>query len=248
MQNNTPGQGRIRELRAMSYDKYLQTPEWAHKRDQALERDDYRCRACNIDKKLQVHHRTYARRGNEDLNDLTTLCESCHEHFHRKISQMEIMGRTYEAPHEPVTKETQAQKLEDYLIGLLIQNPSLQPYVAGLLSGDDFISANTSALYRLLGSGQPFEQCVPSELKIAMSRAIDVFNADPLVEGDRQIKSVVRLAAQIKCDHLLRKHEGLRIRLREAANEGDRITERQLREEMQEIKKLQRTLYLSGGR
>jgi len=85
----TPAQQRLLELRTMPYEEYLQTPEWRQKREQALVRDNYCCRLCNSDERLHVHHQTYERRGNEDLEDLTTLCEECHERFHRKINQAE---------------------------------------------------------------------------------------------------------------------------------------------------------------
>src|SRR5438105_12217028 len=107
---------RLMQLRTMPYPEYLKTPEWDEKRESVLDRDDYRCRLCNSDEKLQIHHRTYIRRGNEDLNDLTTLCESCHEHFHKKQSHDDIMGRTYVAPS---TKEPNKLGWEDRLMGLL---------------------------------------------------------------------------------------------------------------------------------
>lgn len=62
---------RFIQLRTMPYEDYLKTSEWLAIRDQALYRDGHRCRACNSDKDLNVHHRTYERRGCEDLNDLS---------------------------------------------------------------------------------------------------------------------------------------------------------------------------------
>lgn len=72
MITNQPTPERLAELRTMPYGEYLQTPEWRQKREQALERDNYCCRLCNSDERLHVHHRTYERRGNESLEDLTT--------------------------------------------------------------------------------------------------------------------------------------------------------------------------------
>jgi len=74
----------------MSYQEYLQTPEWAAKRQQILIRDEHRCRVCNGGEQLNVHHRTYERRGDEDLNDLTTLCQPCHEYFHNRKEQVSL--------------------------------------------------------------------------------------------------------------------------------------------------------------
>jgi 5-methylcytosine-specific restriction endonuclease McrA len=76
------GQEFVDRLAAMPYRDYLRTPEWRAVRERALMRDGHRCRLCNAPDNLNVHHRTYARRGDESLEDLTTLCRGCHEHFH----------------------------------------------------------------------------------------------------------------------------------------------------------------------
>src|ERR1043166_4266602 len=51
---------------------------WRDIREQCLARDNYRCRLCNSPDALQAHHRTYAHFEKETLDDLTTLCEPCH--------------------------------------------------------------------------------------------------------------------------------------------------------------------------
>ncbi|MCE5329646.1 HNH endonuclease [bacterium] len=33
---------------------------------------------------MQVHHLTYKSFGNEELEDLVTVCEKCHEKIHNK--------------------------------------------------------------------------------------------------------------------------------------------------------------------
>lgn len=63
------------------YKQYMQSKEWKSRRLQALERDDYRCRVCNSTLRLEVHHRTYKRLGDELSNDITTLCKLCHDIF-----------------------------------------------------------------------------------------------------------------------------------------------------------------------
>lgn len=75
---------RSRELATMPYREYLQTPEWQARRLRALERAGHRCQVCNDGKQLNVHHRTYERRGNERDEDLFTLCRGCHSIFHRE--------------------------------------------------------------------------------------------------------------------------------------------------------------------
>jgi replicative DNA helicase len=62
-----------------AYHEYLQSDKWKSLRLLCLTRDQYRCRVCNESEHLEVHHRTYERIGQEQLDDLTTLCDKCHE-------------------------------------------------------------------------------------------------------------------------------------------------------------------------
>lgn len=56
---------------------------------------DRGCRVCGSLKDLEIHHRTYARFGKEQLDDVTTLCSRCHELFTRAIRmQRQIRGIT----------------------------------------------------------------------------------------------------------------------------------------------------------
>ncbi len=72
------------DTRTMPYTDYLQTSEWWAKRTSALRRANYRCQLCSRTDRLQVHHNTYERRGNEAPEDLIVLCAGCHEVFHRQ--------------------------------------------------------------------------------------------------------------------------------------------------------------------
>jgi hypothetical protein len=69
-------------LKFMPYKKYLETPEWKAKRERKLIDAGFRCQLCNESGELNVHHRTYKDRGNEDLRDLIVLCRGCHKKFH----------------------------------------------------------------------------------------------------------------------------------------------------------------------
>lgn len=71
------------ELHTMPYDEYLETDHWRHTRNAALAAASYACQVCNDSRGLDVHHRTYERRGCESLADLTVLCGACHELFHK---------------------------------------------------------------------------------------------------------------------------------------------------------------------
>jgi len=61
------------------YDRYISSPEWRSLRLKVLERDQHCCQTCLSTDDLEVHHKTYVRLGNEDLEDLITLCSECHE-------------------------------------------------------------------------------------------------------------------------------------------------------------------------
>ncbi len=76
---------RLAALRAMSYDKYLLTPEWRERRKGAIGWARNACQLCNsTEKPLHVHHRTYDRLGAELPADLVVLCAKCHTTFHGK--------------------------------------------------------------------------------------------------------------------------------------------------------------------
>jgi len=72
----------LNKLKALPYIEYLQTPHWIKLRDEHLKRSKYHCQICNKNGKLNVHHRTYERKGEELYSDLITLCENCHNLFH----------------------------------------------------------------------------------------------------------------------------------------------------------------------
>jgi 5-methylcytosine-specific restriction endonuclease McrA len=81
----------VPSLNAIPYREYLQTDHWRETREYALIRADYRCQVCNSSAGLHVHHRTYARRGEELPSDVIVLCADCHKLFHenRKLARGE---------------------------------------------------------------------------------------------------------------------------------------------------------------
>jgi 5-methylcytosine-specific restriction endonuclease McrA len=81
---------RVWYLRTMPYQEYLQTPEWKAIREKKLKESGFRCQLCNQSGELNVHHRTYERRGNEELQDLIVLCRGCHETFHGIMAEPEV--------------------------------------------------------------------------------------------------------------------------------------------------------------
>jgi len=65
------------------YETYINHSElWQEKRRKRLDIDKYECRICGDKERLQVHHKppSYKKIPNESVeDDLTTLCEDCHE-------------------------------------------------------------------------------------------------------------------------------------------------------------------------
>jgi hypothetical protein len=70
------------DIPPFDYPTYLQSPEWKARRDERVKAAGNRCQVCNRAEKLNVHHRTYERIGNEIPDDLIVLCEPCHKLFH----------------------------------------------------------------------------------------------------------------------------------------------------------------------
>jgi len=82
MVNDSVNEQKADDLQNMTYSDYLQSQEWQETRSGALKRANYRCQLCNRSGRLNVHHRTYERRGREYASDLTVLCEECHAKHH----------------------------------------------------------------------------------------------------------------------------------------------------------------------
>jgi 5-methylcytosine-specific restriction endonuclease McrA len=73
----------LKEYRRRPYADRRTTREWMVLKRQVHRRDGYRCRLCGCDgNQLHVHHRTYTTYAEERLEDLITLCQGCHAHFH----------------------------------------------------------------------------------------------------------------------------------------------------------------------
>lgn len=72
-----------KELRKLPYTEYLKSEHWRQRRRMAYNRAKGACQVCNAkDRKLNVHHRSYERLGNEAPGDVIVLCEDCHQIFH----------------------------------------------------------------------------------------------------------------------------------------------------------------------
>jgi 5-methylcytosine-specific restriction endonuclease McrA len=67
-----------------SYEEYLLSSYWQEKKNWILECFEWKCKKCGRKENLNVHHKNYDSVGNENLHDVTVLCNKCHKEEHGK--------------------------------------------------------------------------------------------------------------------------------------------------------------------
>lgn len=155
-------------------------------------------------------------------------------------------------PYVSIDK-SKADKLqwEDYLIGLLLQNPGLSPYVCGIIHDGDFAGTDTRELYHILNtlyqrssspSYQPLEQLVPMELQAAVARVQQSVESRSPLDGVGQVKAAVQCATRLKRTRLVQLNTELQYLLREAVDSGDRAGVQQLQQRLIEVHQQVRTI------
>lgn len=61
---------------------------WNWLKKQVKERDNFECKICGYEKKLEVHHiKPWKDRGKHEMNNLITLCHDCHWKMHKLIRE-----------------------------------------------------------------------------------------------------------------------------------------------------------------
>jgi 5-methylcytosine-specific restriction endonuclease McrA len=74
----------------------LPPEEYALLVKQILRRDGYKCRSCFSRSALHVHHIVFrSQQGEDDANNLITLCSSCHDGVHKDVKDG-VYGLTIE--------------------------------------------------------------------------------------------------------------------------------------------------------
>lgn len=140
---------------------------------------------------------------------------------------------------------------EDYLIGLLLQNPGLSPYICGIIGIGDFAGTDTRELYSILNalyqrssspSYQSLEQLVPVELQAAVARAQQSVESRSPLDGMGQVKAAVQCATRLKRTRLVQLNTELQYLLREAVDSGDRAGVQQLQQRLREVHQQVRTI------
>lgn len=82
----------------LDYQKYIESDEWKEVRNDRIFLDGYKCRMCGSAMNLVVHHITYERVPNEDMDDLITLCRDCHNRLHERDNERK--GRSFHLPYD----------------------------------------------------------------------------------------------------------------------------------------------------
>lgn len=72
----------LEQLRKLPYETYLETPHWRKLAARVKARANGRCEHCSELSRLDAHHKTYERLGQELMEDLEALCRSCHAQRH----------------------------------------------------------------------------------------------------------------------------------------------------------------------
>jgi len=95
----------------LSYTDYLNSDEWKKKRAERLKLDNYECQCCGATDDLQIHHITYDRLGNENIDyDLITLCKKCHWQLHTTIEvynkRVKDIKQKYQTEAQKAVKKT----------------------------------------------------------------------------------------------------------------------------------------------
>jgi 5-methylcytosine-specific restriction endonuclease McrA len=79
---NAEARAALAQERREEYRRYLQSDEWASRRELVLQRADYLCEGCRLDRATEVHHLSYDHLGQEFLWELVAVCRRCHAEWH----------------------------------------------------------------------------------------------------------------------------------------------------------------------
>lgn len=142
-------------------------------------------------------------------------------------------------------------KWEDYLLGLLLQNPALSEHVCGIINDGDFAGTDTRELYRIFsavyqrGSSplpQPWETVVPAALQETVERVRKSVETRSSADSASLVKEAKQCAFRLKRSRLLQSETELRFLLREAEEVGDAATRRPLQHQVIMVTRELRTI------
>jgi 5-methylcytosine-specific restriction endonuclease McrA len=103
----------IAALRHLPYWAYLRTFHWVRVKTLALERAHHQCALCPSTEHLDVHHKSYSRRGFEQPEDVVVLCRECHARHHRTLALTSVRATDREPVKAPMVSSTEIRWLRN---------------------------------------------------------------------------------------------------------------------------------------
>src|SRR5262249_32260140 len=97
----------------ITYLRYLRSDIWREKRRLVLECDGYRCQLWLQHVATEVHHTTYAHLSHEPLQDLLSLCRTCHAAItavlrreRHRVRRLHLQATTRRTPLRTISEPT----------------------------------------------------------------------------------------------------------------------------------------------
>jgi 5-methylcytosine-specific restriction endonuclease McrA len=103
----------IAALRRLPYSSYLRTAHWFRVKTLALKRAHHQCALCPSTDRLDVHHKSYTRRGFEPPEDVVVLCRECHARHHRTLALASVRATDREPVKAPMLPASSIRWLKD---------------------------------------------------------------------------------------------------------------------------------------
>jgi DNA primase len=150
-------------------------------------------------------------------------------------------------------------KWEDYLIGLLLQNPELSQHVCGIINDGDFAGTDTRELYRILNSVyqrgssplyQPWDTVMPAALQETVGRVRKCVETRSSADVASLVKEAKQGAFRLKRARLLQSQTEIRFLLKEAEDVRDvaamRLLQHQVMVVTRELRTINSAVHLHG--
>ncbi len=103
----------------MKYENQLKDKRWRAVRVVVLNRDNNKCTICESTKKLHVHHNKYISKAmawEVPIEYLQTLCEKCHNEFHKMFDACTLVDNSIEPIRDSKIKRVKKDKLKNDIL------------------------------------------------------------------------------------------------------------------------------------
>jgi len=175
------------------YKAYLASAPWQQKRWERFILDRFVCQGCGAeDWPLDCHHLTYERLGQEEMDDLVTLCRNCHDLVEDNDFSI-VMLLSYLKEHAP--KPEPELPPGSFILGLMLQQPvvvyqQFNRWLADLkeerVTLDDFVlEPGAEYLFEIAA----FDHPVTDKVRVVYDRLIERFSGMEL-ESPRMVSAI----------------------------------------------------------